>query len=951
MKRLLTLALTSVISVSAAFAAKTITPSVPALDSDGCYAISTAEELYGFVKVANSSSVSLIPVCAKLTADIVVNENVLVDGALNGDGSGFIPWSGVNAFYGSFDGAGHKISGLYFYDDGGPAALGLFETVMNPDSLYEVKIENLTIEDSYFSAYRDVGAVIGRVDDESQAVVVRNCHASAFLQGPQIGGLVGGHYGESLVIENSHTEVIARGYEGFSNVVMGGLLGDFVNGKVSITNSYSISDLSSDNTGTLIGLAYGEKLTLTNVYGVDTYARKMLQQSRRPFSWVDYADVEIVNVFAEKTEKEMHIPSNSADSLYPFVYVDAEKFSDGSVAWLLHNYVAPGVNGTIWGQNVGVDSVPNFSGSVSVSFTTSHINYVTYPEDTAKYRDEYVEGIFMALPVPVREGYRFMGWYTDAELSGERVLAISEEARGEHTFYAKWWRYPQLVNGCYEIGSADELYTLIHIVKDAHGDSLCTKLTADIVANESLFNADGTLSIEREDSFTEWESLPNYHGVFDGAGHTISGLYGTSGFIGDVENGSLVIKNLGIIESYIEGRYSDMGGLVSSAKQMTLVIANSYYTGVVDGHDNVGGLVGLLEKSKATIIASYCYASVSGMSDVGGLVGFSDKDANSYLDVMYSYSSGFVAGYEGVGGLVGDDATTFLRISNSYNVATVYASSKNAGGLVGYAKNDSTMIYNSYNGGVVDGSPELNGALVAKKLNGTELLLDSVFYDEVCPYADLKGTAVASSEFADKTLLNRLRSYKNFGLNGNAWGQSDTDKYPVLNFRASEEMIDSLLQYSLNVIIEPKLIVTSSSSVAASSSSVTLQSSDSTEPSNSSAEEKSSSSKTPKSSSSVKESSSSSKTKSSSSATPKSSDSGKTSLIVAHAVSPVNVRGVGRMVEIFGMQPGDNYALLDMQGRLLQNGVATQTNVNLNVNRPGRYLVRVSDQVRTVLVR
>ena len=80
-------------------------------------------------------------------------------------------------------------------------------------------------------------------------------------------------------------------------------------------------------------------------------------------------------------------------------------------------------------------------------------------------------------------------------------------------------------------------------------------------------------------------------------------------------------------------------------------------------------------------------------------------------------------------------------------------------------------------------------------------------------------------------------------------------------------------------------------------------------------------------------------------------DSGKTSLIVAHAVSPVNVRIVGRQVEIFGMQPGDNYALLDMQGRLLQNGVATQTNVNLNVNRPGRYLVRVSDQVRTVLVR
>ena len=42
------------------------------------------------------------------------------------------------------------------------------------------------------------------------------------------------------------------------------------------------------------------------------------------------------------------------------------------------------------------------------------------------------------LPVTVRDGYDFAGWYTNAELTGEAVTSISAEQYGDLTLYASW---------------------------------------------------------------------------------------------------------------------------------------------------------------------------------------------------------------------------------------------------------------------------------------------------------------------------------------------------------------------------------------------------------------------------------------------------------------------------------------------------------------------------------
>ena len=78
---------------------------------------------------------------------------------------------------------------------------------------------------------------------------------------------------------------------------------------------------------------------------------------------------------------------------------------------------------------------------------------------------------------------------------------------------------------------------------------------------------------------------------------------------------------------------------------------------------------------------------------------------------------------------------------------------------------------------------------------------------------------------------------------------------------------------------------------------------------------------------------------------------GKMSMATTLKTSPIEVRSIGRLIEISGMQAGDAFALLDMQGRLLQRGYASGASVNLNVMCSGRYLVRVAGQVRTVVVR
>ena len=128
------------------------------VDKDGVYdkvyEISNADQLYWFANKINNENYTSGNINAVLTADIVVNENVLKsDGTLN-DGSftDWTPigmWAGDDKYYsysGIFDGQNHTISGLYLNQMGMAGCVGLFGHVGSGG-----KVSNVRVLDSYFS--------------------------------------------------------------------------------------------------------------------------------------------------------------------------------------------------------------------------------------------------------------------------------------------------------------------------------------------------------------------------------------------------------------------------------------------------------------------------------------------------------------------------------------------------------------------------------------------------------------------------------------------------------------------------------------------------------------------------------------------------------------------------------------------------------------------------------
>ena len=291
-----------------------------------------------------------------------------------------------------------------------------------------------------------------------------------------------------------------------------------------------------------------------------------------------------------------------------------------------------------------------------------------------------------------------------------------------------------------------------------------------------------TSSVYIANSFNRRDDLGDFTAVFEGNGHTISGLatmrdlayiglFGTIGLGADIRNLGLV-GNLAKYTLVLSYDTAIAGGLVGYQRGGS--ITASYSTGRVEGSDNdneiVGGLVGWQQGGRIT--ASYATGDADGGAGdgdlVGGLVGLQVVSS-----ITASYATGDADGGAGDGDLVGG------LVGRQGGSSTIGSSSITAS----YATGDA-------DGGTGDG--DLVGGLVGQQSEGTVTASWSFGSKTGGENDGIDGSADSSgnsdrpngvSSAADLTSANVPASWNEAASNTlGAWNFGTSSQAPALNY-------------------------------------------------------------------------------------------------------------------------------------------------------------------------
>ena len=223
----------------------------------------------------------------------------------------------------------------------------------------------------------------------------------------------------------------------FSSTDYLGVLVNFVygSGKTQITNFYTFSTIKSTKSNPyiagVVGYVSGASLTLTNCYSVanlvdngNNYDSRLLGYTRS-----SNESLNVINSYAIKLSSSKNIDYGTL--------VDTAALFNGALTFLLRE----NAEGSIWGQDVGRDPYPIFTGTLKNSIADRYnVTFHTFDSDTARYLDNYVAGLITMLPKGTsKENLVFGGWYRDAEFSGENDTAISNTTTGNLEYWAKMY--------------------------------------------------------------------------------------------------------------------------------------------------------------------------------------------------------------------------------------------------------------------------------------------------------------------------------------------------------------------------------------------------------------------------------------------------------------------------------------------------------------------------------
>ena len=341
---------------------------------DAVYEISNAGQLYWFAGLVNgtlSGVTQNTSANAVLTADIVVNENVLKpDGTLN-EGS-FKEWTPIatsaSPYTGIFEGQNHTISGLYFKQE--TSFVGLF-------SVNSGKIANVGILDSYFYGQPYKGWQVGGVCGSNTAKgAITNCYNTGIVRGSEtVGGVCGSNYGTITNCSNkgnvgedddSVGGVSGSNYGTITNCNNAGIVsGKSYVGGVCGKNSNGGTVTNCNNTGEVRGTSQyigglsgdNDSSSITNCN--NTGEVKATGKFVGGLSGGNYNNGTITNCYYDST---VYTGTAIGDDMGTTEKVEGkttEQYKTGEVAYLLQLDQSD----EVWGQTIGTDKYPTLGGA------------------------------------------------------------------------------------------------------------------------------------------------------------------------------------------------------------------------------------------------------------------------------------------------------------------------------------------------------------------------------------------------------------------------------------------------------------------------------------------------------------------------------------------------------------------------------------------------------------
>lgn len=425
-----------------------------------------------------------------------------------------------------------------------------------------------------------VGGIAGEFAGKFRGTILYSSSAATVTGKNYVGGVVGYAGGNAEKIWYCHNDGTVKGVES-----VGGVLGygDGIN-EFPICYIYNKGKVSGDiDVAGLVGTAKISPKYSYNIgnvaYNDGSIAPQLMNYSSyfAPKRYLFYPENTVP--YSESGKKGQTTTNESNETVIAF---KMDQVASGELAWKLNlKSDKSEENGyaNCWVQNLGIDECPTFGDA----------RYVVYPSENGYHN----HGSADQIDCDDCRGVAWDPYYHVAKKAGDTSQ--------------------------YEITNYHELLGLAKLVNEKN-ETITASLMNDIVFNENLLDASGNVQVADPIKWTPIGTEKYYfNGIFNGNGHTISGLYVDSGDYAGLfgkAQGAPTIKGVGVVDSYfkgakyvggIAGAYIDVNGI-----EFDCMAGCFTYNVKLEGTESttkIGQFIGDISgKGNAKLNSNYCLA-------------------------------------------------------------------------------------------------------------------------------------------------------------------------------------------------------------------------------------------------------------------------------------------------------------------------------------------------------